>query len=221
MAETDGQQLLNKRRLPTSELPAAIAGFSGYKTLVISSVVPAMNPLFETLKPAANVVFVTAANLPGLTLNLIAKEQVGADRIVNALAAWKATQTDCLVVDSGTAITFCLVRANGVYEGGAIFPGMGIASKALSLFTAQIPEIQVSPQEPLYGKNTQQAVEVGLYQGYIHLINGFIAAYRAQFSGIVVVGAGSGLDVLANRLDIDQFDLDLTLKGLLVILQTL
>lgn len=174
-----------------------------------------MPKLDGRLKRFKNVHFITHETIPVLNVAVDTPEQVGADRLVNALAAFLPDKTPVLVVDSGTATTFCLVDADGNYLGGAIYPGMKIASKALKDYTAKIPLVLVSPQDSLVGKTTRDAVQVGLYHGSIHMINGMIAAYKKQYSGLKIVGTGKGLSVLAQELDLDVYDPQLILKGLM------
>lgn len=190
-----------------------------YDRVIISSVVPQLDQHFLDVE---NVFLVTCDKIPILTLDVDKPEQVGADRLVNALGAYQMVENrPVLVVDSGTATTFCLVDTKGVYMGGAIYPGMKIASIALRDHTAKIPLILVSPQENLIGKTTREAVQVGLYHGSIHMINGMIAAYRERSPDLYVVGTGKGLSVLASRLSLDFYDPQLILKGLSLIAKAL
>lgn len=180
-------------------------------TIVVSSVVPMLD---KALAQYDHVSFVTHETIPLLEINVDHPSQVGADRLVNALAAFTNYSPPVLIIDSGTALTFCVVDGDAVYQGGAIFPGMGIASKALNDYTAKIPHITVSPQEVLYGKNTTQSVEIGLYYGYVHVIQGFIDRYRAEYPELTVIGTGSGIRTLEHLLNVDVIDDDLILKGL-------
>jgi type III pantothenate kinase len=188
----------------------------GASKILVSSVVPSVDALFSAYPHTQ---FITYQNIPLInTKNLPNPAQVGADRLVNAVGAYHKYATDCLIIDSGTAITFCYVDKDGRYEGGAIVPGMGIASKALNDYTAKIPLIWVSPTDHLYGKTTEEAVRAGLYHGYIHLINGMITSYRTEFPSITVVGTGTGLDYLLPHLQLDHYEPNLILEGLGVIL---
>ncbi len=208
-------QFKTVRTIPTTEFLENIhqISFEKYPQVIVSSVVPAID---ERLKKIPHLQLVTYDNIPLLKLNLEKPSQVGADRIVNALGAYTQYQTSCLIIDSGTATTFCYVTAEGVYEGGAIFPGMKIASKALELYTAKIPLITVKPVEGLLGKSTKQSVQIGLYWGYIHMINGMIASYKNSDPSLTVIGTGNGLDILKDRLALDMFDPLLILKGLAI-----
>ena len=181
---------------------------------VISSVVPAFNDTFIS-NLSCKSVLLTPSTIPKLTLRLDAPEQVGVDRLVCALGVLDRYDSDVLIVDSGTAITFCLVNRDGHYFGGSIFPGMGIASRALNDYTAQIPLITVERQLSVVGRDTKTAVEAGLYHGYVAMINGMIARYKAEWPvALSVVGTGGGLDVLRDQLALDAFEPDLIFDGL-------
>ena len=206
----DGTKIMSQKKVATSDIESSFLDneLSLASRVFVSSVVPSIDAM---LSHYAHVTLIQSDSIPLLNVNVDIPAQVGADRLVNALGAY-----DCLIVDSGTAITFCYVDKDGAYHGGAIFPGMGIASKALSLYTAKIPLIQVKPQNASFGKTTQEAVEVGLYHGYVHMINGMIEQVKAEHPGIYVVGAGNGLKVLEDKLNIDEYNPDLTLHGLAV-----
>jgi type III pantothenate kinase len=184
---------------------------SSYEKIIISSVVPDID---KRLKPLSKCVFIDHQTIPKIKINLEKPEETGADRLVNALAAHVLYEKSCLIVDSGTAITFCCVNKDGVYEGGAIFPGMKIASKALELYTAKIPLISVTPIKKIIGKSTKEAVQAGLYHGYINLINGMINKYKTVYPDIFVIGTGNGLEVLKDELILDIYEPQLILKGL-------
>ncbi|MBT6121478.1 type III pantothenate kinase, partial [bacterium] len=109
------------------------------------------------------------------------------------------------------------IDEKGIYQGGTIFPGMKISSKALNLYTAKIPLIHVNKTKTILGKTTKEAVENGLYWGYIHLINGLIKSYKNIHPNIKIVGTGNGLSILLDQLNIDDYDPSLIFKGLDII----
>ncbi len=183
-----------------------------YRRVVVSSVVPRID---QKLKSAhSSVVFIDASNIPLLKIKMNEPREVGADRLVNALGAYDLAKKSCLIVDSGTAVTFCYVDKEGVYQGGGIFPGMTIASQALHLYTAKIPLIHVAPVTALYGKSTKEAVQIGLYRGFIYLINGMIYDYKQVDPDVAVIGTGGGLAVLQNQLKLEAYIPDLIFRGL-------
>ena len=185
--------------------------FKATDDLIISSVVPSVDPYFFAF---SNAYFLTASTVKGISVNVKVPGQIGADRLANALGAFTAFQQSCLIIDSGTALTFCYVDRKGIYQGGSIIPGMGIASQALQRYTAKIPLIHVQPQTMLFGKTTEEAVQVGLYNGYFHLVSGIISDYRSMDSSVKVIGTGTGLDIYENRIDLDHYIPDLILNGL-------
>ena len=192
-----------------SELSAA------YDQVIVASVVPELNAVI--VQRFSNAFFLSSETIPLLRVEIDAPEHVGADRLVTALAAYHRFHAECLIVDSGTAITFERVSSEGVYLGGAIVPGMRISSQALHDYTAQIPLIWVKPQEALIGGTTQEAVQAGLFHGYRELINGLIRRFKTETPGLQVIGAGSGLAVFSDQLDLDLMDDQLQLKGLAIV----
>jgi type III pantothenate kinase len=161
----------------------------------------------------------------GLEVRLDRPEEVGADRLVNAIAAHKIYGGPLIVVDFGTATTFDVVEADGGYAGGIIAPGINLSLDALYMAAAQLPKIAIKPPEtrsgdnspvPVIGKNTRQAMHSGIFWGYVSMIEGLVARIR-QETGIpmTVIGTG-GLAALFSDWTsaIDLVDDDLTLAGL-------
>lgn len=202
---------IEKVATPNLNEHAWMTELAQFDRVVLSSVVPDKDRLFNA---HPHVYSVNAATIPILKIAIDQPETIGADRLVNALAAYEMYKKRCVVIDSGTATTFCMVSDDGTYEGGVIYPGMGIASKALAEYTAKIPLIHVKPQVDIIGKSTEQAVQIGLYHGTIQMINGMIAQYKKHYPGVMVVGTGTALELLKDRLDLDIFEPNLILKGL-------
>jgi type III pantothenate kinase len=145
--------------------------------------------------------------------------EIGADRILNALAARTLHGCPCIVVDFGTATTFDAISAQGDYVGGAIAPGLGIAAESLYSRTAKLPRIELVAPPAAVGKNTVHAMQSGLVLGYVGLIEGLVARIRAELGGrAVVVATGGMAQVLADLTDvIERVDPMLTLEGLRLI----
>lgn len=145
--------------------------------------------------------------------------EVGADRIINALAAYRLYGGPAIVVDFGTATTFDAISAEGDYLGGAIAPGLGIAAEALFSRTAKLPRIQLIAPPAAIGRNTVQAMQSGLILGYVGLIEGLVARIRAELGGRAKVVATGGLaPLLARETDvIKAVEPMLTLEGLWLI----
>lgn len=196
-----------------SDPPAAV---------VAASVVPRADAyILRQVGDKIPVHFVSWANIPTLKLALTAPEQVGADRLVNALAAYTLVRNSVLVIDCGTATTCCYVDKEGCYQGGAIFPGLGLSTQALHDHTAKIPLISITPRTSLFGKNTEEAVQSGIFHSHVFTLNGFIARCREQDPSVTIVGTGNGLEILREALDLDAFDAHLIFRGLDLVAQTL
>ncbi len=146
-------------------------------------------------------------------------KQLGADRIVDAVAAIKQYGAPVIVVDFGTATVFDAVNAQGEYLGGAIAPGIGIASEALFSRAAMLYRVQLERPPVAIGKNTIHAMQSGILFGYVGLVEGLVQRFRNELEGDVkVVGTGGWAKQIAAETDcIDFVDQDLTLTGLKLI----
>ncbi len=142
--------------------------------------------------------------------------EVGADRILNALATHRLHGSPAIVVDFGTATTFDAVSADGDYLGGAIAPGLGIAAEALFSRTAKLPRIELVAPPKAIGRNSIHAMQSGLVLGYIGLIEGLVTRIRAELGGQAkVIGTGGLAPLLAKETNIIEIvDQMLTLEGL-------
>lgn len=142
--------------------------------------------------------------------------EVGADRILNALATHRLHGSPAIVVDFGTATTFDAVSAEGDYLGGAIAPGLGIAAEALFSRTANLPRIELVAPSKAIGRNTIHCMQSGLVLGYIGLIEGLVTRIRAELGGQArVIGTGGLAPLLAKETNIiETVDQMLTLEGL-------
>jgi len=145
--------------------------------------------------------------------------EVGADRILNALATHRLHGSPAIVVDFGTATTFDAVSAEGDYLGGAIAPGLGIAAEALFSRTAKLPRIELVAPPAAIGRNTIHCMQSGLVLGYVELIEGLVERIRAELGGHArVIGTGGLATVLAKETKvIEVVDQMLTLEGLRLI----
>lgn len=146
-------------------------------------------------------------------------EDVGADRLVNAIAAHQAYGGPLVVVDFGTATTFDVVDADGNYQGGVIAPGVNLSLEALHRAAAQLPRIAVERPKQVIGKATVPAMQSGIYWGYVSLIEGIVERIRQEFGSELRVIATGGLATLFVEATetIEISDQDLTLRGLLAI----
>ncbi|MGH7411991.1 MAG: type III pantothenate kinase, partial [Candidatus Methylomirabilis sp.] len=145
--------------------------------------------------------------------------EVGADRIVNAVAAFETYGGPAIVVDFGTATTFDAVSARGEYVGGVITPGIGIAAEALFERTAKLPRIDIVRPKAVVGKNTVASMQAGLFYGYLGLVEGIVTRMQEEMGGEAVVVATGGLShlILAESRSVHHVDPLLTLTGLRII----
>jgi type III pantothenate kinase len=190
---------------------------------IIASVVPAMVFGLKTLcrryfKCEPLVVGDEGVNL-GLSILLDRPEEVGADRLVNAVAAHKYYKGPMIVIDFGTATTFDVVDGEGNYCGGAISPGINLSLQALHMAAAKLPRVAIGRPRQVIGRATVPAMQSGIFWGYVGLIEGLVKRIKEEFGSDMLVLATGGLAPLfaeATKV-IDELDADLTLRGLLEI----
>jgi type III pantothenate kinase len=160
---------------------------------------------------------------PGVQLGIKAvidhPEEVGADRLVNAVAAQERYRGPLIIVDFGTATTFDLVDGDGNYAGGVIAPGINLSLKALYMAAAKLPRVDIRRPQRVIATNTIQAMQSGIFWGYIGMIEGIVARMRAEAEAELPVIATGGLAPLfAGATNaITTVDSDITLRGLLLI----
>ena len=148
-----------------------------------------------------------------------APQEVGADRIVNTVAAFNSYGPDLIVIDFGTATTFDVVNGDGAYIGGVIAPGVNLSLEALHRAAARLPNIDVARPERVIGRTTLECMRSGAYWGYISLIEGVCARISAEHGKTMKVIATGGLSALfaKNTETIEIVDPDLTMRGLVEI----
>ncbi len=188
---------------------------------VIASVVPSLNDVIEkAVKKFCNgEVLVVGKNLKlDIEIAIKNKSEVGFDRLINAIAGYKKLGGDLIIVDFGTATTFDVIGQKGEYLGGVIAPGVNLSIKALHDMTAQLPKIQVKAQKNVIGKSTFEAMNSGIYFGYISLAEGLIAKIKSEYGKemktIITGGLGS---LFSNAITNDGVFPDLTLEGLRIV----
>jgi type III pantothenate kinase len=197
--------------------------FADFDAAIIATVVPAA--LFDLrqlcrryLNCEALVVGDPAVDL-GISVRIDRPEAVGADRLVNAVAAHERYKGALIVVDFGTATTFDIVGENGDYEGGVIAPGVNLSAEALHKAAAMLPRVAVARTLTIIGKDTVPAMQSGLYWGYIALVEGLVARIKEEYGKPMTVIATGGLAKVFYRQTpaIDHHDPDLTIRGLIQI----
>src|SRR6266849_3047620 len=190
--------------------------------VIISSVVPPVN---WTLTEMARIyfgkkaLFVEPGVKTGMPVLVDNPLEVGADRIVNGVAAFHQYGGPCIVVDFGTAITFDAISAKGEYLGGVIAPGLGIAAEALFARAAKLPRVEIKDPGKVIGTNTVTHMQAGLYYGAVDMVDGMLARMKKELaeSAKVVATGGPGRLVATGSKYIEHTDEFLTLTGLRLI----
>ncbi len=230
-----GERLLTSWRLATSrhrtgdEYGILVQGLCAQRRVdarairhvAISCVVPAqlaslieVSRLYFHCQPL--IVDHTTVDMPILTDH---PEEVGADRLVNAVAAYGKFQQELIVVDFGTATTFDAVSAEGAYLGGAISPGVSISIEALAQHASKLSRVEFANPGSVIGKHTIHAMQAGIYFGYVGLVDAIIERMQHEMGGCPVVVATGGLAPLVAEAStsIQEIDPYLTLAGLKLI----
>ncbi len=196
--------------------------------IACASVVPTLTAAIEAVAGRRNrpLLVAGAGNVP-LAIRVDRPAEVGADRLVNALAAQRLYGTPAVVADLGTATTFDAIAADGAYVGGAIAPGLELGLEALALRTAKLPRIELRQPDRAIGKDTVSAMQAGTIFGYQALTAGLLGRIRqelADAAGIspervraILTGGLSAAPWARSLPGVDVIDPDLTLKGLAIL----
>jgi type III pantothenate kinase len=186
--------------------------------VIVGSVVP---PIDGALKAAiatylhAEALFVAPGIRSGMPLKVETPQELGADRLCNAVAAFAEHGGPCVVVDFGTATTWEVVSEKGEFLGGVIAPGLEISAEALFSRAAKLPRIELVPPARVIGKATVDSMQAGLVYGYVGLVEGVTRRVLAELGGGKVIATGGLAAVIAHHTSLfDSVDDDLTLKGL-------
>jgi type III pantothenate kinase len=220
-----------ERGSTSDELGAALRNLLGLRGLrfeditatVVSSTVPELAPEWAEMARRYlehEALIVGPGVKTGMPIRLDNPRELGADRLVNALAAWTRFQKACIVVDFGTAITYDVVSDEGEYLGGIISPGLEISLEALTLRAAKLPQIELGEPRSLIGKTTVDAVRSGIVYGFAGQVDRIIGRLRAELGTEAPAIATGGLAhhlVPSFTESIDEVDDLLTLEGLRLI----
>ncbi|MBI3676560.1 MAG: type III pantothenate kinase [Proteobacteria bacterium] len=155
----------------------------------------------------------------GIEVHTDRPHAVGADRLVNTVAAHATYKGALIVVDFGTATTFDIISEKGDYEGGVIAPGANLSAEALHQGAAMLPRVAIQRTQNIIGKDTVPAMQSGLYWGYVGLIEGLVARIKEEFGKpMTVIGTGGLANLFYKQTSvIDHLDPDLTIRGLIMI----
>lgn len=232
----DGDKMIYHWRAATNELKtadeyAASLGmmfqldgvtFDMVTDIIISSVVPPVNPTLEYLCRRyfhVEPMMVGPGMKTGLNILYDNPRELGADRIVNAVAGITLYGGPLIIIDLGTATTFCAIDEKKRYLGGAVTPGIGISMEALFQRASKLPRIELTPASSVICKNTVSAMQSGIYYGAIGQVDGIVRRMKKEmgYKEIKVIATGGLADLIASQSEtIDVIDPLLTLKGLYI-----
>lgn len=186
---------------------------------ILSSVVPSLTAVFDEMVETyfKHTPLIVSSDLDmGIRIAYPNPREIGSDRLVNAAAAYARYKTCLVIVDFGTATTFCAVSAAGEYLGGAIAPGLGIASEALFTRTAKLPKVDLARPKTVIGKDTAASIQSGLIFGYAGLVDELVTRIQTELGQKALVIATGGLASLIapESRTIQEVRPFLTLEGL-------
>ncbi len=199
--------------LVAEDIPALIDQFKPEHTIV-SSVSKSMGELESIIGKDA--LFLSHRTKLPFKIAYNSPSTLGLDRIAAVAGAQHAfTNTNCLVIDSGTCVTYDLIDKNGVYHGGGISPGINMRFKALNTFTANLPLVDSAENVNLVGQTTKESIQSGVIYGIIGEIEQFIRMYKDKFADLQIIICGGDAKYFENRLKADIFaSPELVLTGL-------
>jgi type III pantothenate kinase len=194
-------------------------GLADLDASIVSSTVPALAPEWATMAErylGHRMLVVGPGVRTGMPLRYDNPREIGADRLVNAVAAYEKVKGACIVVDFGTAITYDPVSADGEYLGGIITPGVEISLEALTNRAAKLPKIDLGPPRSLIGKSTVDAIRSGIIYGFAGQVDAIVTRLRAELGAETEAIATGGLagHIVPYTDTIDEVDDLLTLEGL-------
>jgi type III pantothenate kinase len=192
--------------------------FSNVKDVILCSVVPPLNDCFSSLAQhyfGVKAIFVDPVEQDLMPILYNPPSDVGADRIVDAIAAFRLYGGPSVIVDFGTATTFDTISAQGEYLGGIIAPGIGVSAEALFRQAAKLPRIEIAKPSQAIGKSTVSSMQSGVFYGYVGLVDGILQRVRSEIGPSTVIATGGYAELIATDYrGFDQIEADLTMHGL-------
>jgi type III pantothenate kinase len=199
-------------------------GFSDIKDIIVSSVVPTLTGVLEMLASqyfGFRPYVVGPGIKTGMSIHYDNPKEVGADRIVNAVAGFEKYKSSLIIVDFGTATTFDYVNRRGEYCGGAIAPGLMISMEALFQKASKLPRVEIVRPPSIIARNTVNSMQAGIYFGYVGLVDGIVGRMKAEGKDspkVIATGGLAGL-IAPESSTIDAVEEYLTLEGLRILYQ--
>ncbi len=232
----DGQRLMRDWRISTDKAKtsdeygilirelfrSAGIDFKDVKAIIISSVVPTLSGVLERLSRnyfGYSPVVVGPGIRTGMPIQYDNPKEVGADRIVNAVAGYEKYKTSLIIVDFGTATTFDYVNRKGEYCGGAIAPGLVISMEALFQRASKLPRVDIVKPPAVIARNTVNSMQAGIFYGYVGLVDEIVTRMRAESKDsprIIATGGLAGL-IAPESKTIEAVEEYLTLEGLRIL----
>ena len=231
-----GEELVEQWRFATvreatgDELAAVCGSLFSLKGLglddadaaIVASVVPQLAQEYERMADRympGELLVVGPDVRTGVPIRIERPQELGADRLVNAVAAYERFGGACIVVDFGTAITYDIVSADGEYLGGIISPGIEVSMEALTERGAKLPKVDLAPPAELIGRTTQAAIQSGVVYGFAGQIDGIVARLREELGveARVIATGGLASSIVPFCEELDEVDDELTLTGLRLI----
>lgn len=191
--------------------------------IAFASVVPELNRAYHEMAAryfGSEALEIGHRSRLGIRIRYDDPSRLGADRIVNAEAAFREYARDCVIVDVGTAITYCVLHADGLYDGGIIGPGIGVTIDALASAASQLPRVHFERPGGLIARNTIDALKSGFFYGWVSLVDGMIGRICAEYGKrfVIVLTGGDSASVLGPALAGEVvMDPMLTMKGIRLI----
>jgi type III pantothenate kinase len=215
---------LLRRDFPSFFENASSGKRRSFKKVILSSVVPSASSFLKEAFQDDTLHIIHPETPFAFKIKANPASQVGADRLVNAEAAFRLYGSPAIILDSGTATTLCALSAQGEYLGGAILPGLELSVEALAKKAAQLFRIELTPPPHAIGSNTKEALQSGILFGYASMLDGMIQRFKDELeephANVIATG---GVSTLLKGLlsEVDVYDPDLTLKGLAEIYDSL
>lgn len=223
---TDPRRLPDEYALQLSELlPMKGIALGDIDAVAVCSVVPPLTPVFEEASRTlfgVEPLIVGAGVRTGVRIRYDSPHDVGADRVVDAAAAYHIHGGPAIVVDFGTATVFDAISADGAYLGGAIAPGLSVAAESLYQSTSMLRRVEMTAPDTAIGTNTVHSMQSGLVLGYAGLVEAMVRRFREELGdpGATVIGTGGLAEVMARETQVfDVIDQELTLRGLAYIFE--